>query len=144
MFSKIFIMILLSGALNKERESAMNILLDHIDIILQQLDQKLIRPVLIKLRVIDIDEYDHLCSLSISDANEALFIMIKKKGVIGFQQFLVALEKTSENPGHRDILNYLKMDLKLAGSRSRSATQILHALPSSSTSHSLDQYPTAD
>lgn len=122
----------------------MNILLDHIDIILRQLDQKLIRPVLIKLRVIDIDEYEHLCSLSISDANEALFIMIRKKGVIGFQKFLVALEKTSENPGHHDILNDLKMDLKLARSRSMSAAQILHALPSSSTSHSLDQFPIGD
>ena len=124
----------------------MNVLVDNIEIILKHLDQKLIRPLLYKLRVLTDEEYERLCNLSISDANEVLFTMIKKKGVTGFQQFMIALKDTSENPGHYDILEALKMGLiqNQFRSRSMSAAQILHALPSSLTSHSLDQYPTAD
>ena len=124
----------------------MNVLVDNIEIILKHPDQKLIRPQLYKLRVLTDEEYECLCSLPISDANEALFIMIKKKGVTGFQQFMIALKDTSENPGHHDILEALKMGPIQNQFRSHSmgAVQVFHALPSSSTSHSLDQYATAD
>ena len=130
--------------MNQEKKCATDVLRENTDNILRCLDQSLIRSHLYQLKVLTVDEYAHLCSLPSSTANEVLFIMITKKGVYGFQQFMIALQRTSENPGHLEILEALTVDLKHAESCSRSAANILHGLLPISRTTSLDHYPTTD
>ena len=106
----------------------MSILVDNFTCILNHLDQKQIRPVLFEQRALSDGEYERLVSLSTSDGNEQLFFMIKKKGIKGFQQFMIALEKTSGNSiGHHEILETLKASLALQPQLSYAA-QILSVL----------------
>ena len=112
----------------------MSVLIDNFSNILGHMDNRAIRHVLYQLRALTEEECVALGTLPPAEANERLFFIIKTKGINGFQQFMIALQKTSEdNPGHRDILDALTMDLKLAQFHSRSAIQILGALPSSSS-----------
>jgi len=107
----------------------MNILVDNFTCILNHLDQKQIRPALFEQRALSDSEYEKLLSLSTSEGNEQLFFMIKKKGIKGFEQFMVALEKTSENNiGHREILETLRASLTLQQQQLSYAAQILSVI----------------
>lgn len=111
----------------------MTVLVDNFNNIRKHLDNSAIRGELFVQRALTSEECKALVdSATVSDANERLFFIIQKGGVSGFKQFMIALQKTSEEyPGHRDILEALRTDLKLAqtSSHSRSATHILGELP---------------
>lgn len=87
----------------------MNILRSNICIILKNLDQKAIRPVLYQHKALTDDEYSKLLSLPLSECNEQLFLMIKQKGVTAFENFKKALHETTHDcPGHQEILDCLE------------------------------------
>lgn len=87
----------------------MNILRSNIYIILKNLDQKVIRPALYQHKALTDDEYSKLLSLPPSECNEQIFLMVKQKGVTGFENFKKALHETMHDcPGHQDILDCLE------------------------------------
>ena len=93
----------------------MAVLLDNFNNIRKHIDNSAIRGELVQLRALTSEESNTLLeSATVSDANERLIYIILKGGVNGFMQFMTALQNTSEEyPGHRDVLEDLKADLKL-------------------------------
>ena len=108
----------------------MTVLIDNFNNIRKHLDNSAIRGELVQLRALTTEEAKSLLdSANMSDANERLIYILKKGGVNGFKQFMIALEKTSEEyQGHREILQELKDDLKQVEPHSRSATHILGSI----------------
>ena len=109
----------------------MAVLLDNFNNIRKHIDNSAIRGELVQLRALTSEESNTLLeSATVSDANERLIYIILKGGVNGFMQFMTALQNTSEEyPGHRDVLEDLRTDLKLVQAHSHSARNILGALP---------------
>lgn len=124
------ITLLLRYLSDQERKSAMSVLTDNFINICTHLDNSAIRRQLVQLRALTLEESKTLLdSANMSEANERLVHLIQKGGVDGFKQFMIALEKTSDDyPGHRDILSNLKADLKYVQPHSGSATNILCSL----------------
>ena len=115
----------------------MSVLTDNFINICDHLDNSAIRLQLVQLRALTLEDSKALLdSANMSEANERLVHLIQKGGVDGFKQFMIALENTRDDyPGHRDILNNLKADLKRVQPHSGSATSILCSLFLPNTPH---------
>ena len=115
----------------------MSVLTDNFINICDHLDNRAIRRQLVQLRALTLEDSNTLLdSANMSVANERLVYLIQKGGVDGFKQFMIALENTRDDyPGHRDILNDLKADLKRVRPHSGSATSILCSLFPPNTPH---------
>ena len=119
--------------MNFEKKNAMEVLTSNYDNICQQLTNRVIRRALIQQRGLTIEQGQALmdyASVSESDANERLIQMIEKGGVNGFRQFMIALQKTSEeHQGHQDLLLRMVSELNHLRPYSRSASDILNSMP---------------
>ena len=115
--------------IDEEKRSAMTVLIQNYNNIRTHLDNSTMRGELVQRRALTPDQAKDLLDCTASVANEKLFWFVVNGGVSGFEQFMQALAKTSEDhQGHRQILNDLRLDLKQVQSHSRSATHILRSL----------------